>query len=49
MTDKDFQNKLIGDGFEPIFNSGPQQTAKFIQEELVRWTPVLKSIGLKME
>jgi tripartite-type tricarboxylate transporter receptor subunit TctC len=49
MTDKDFQNKLINDGFEPVLDSGPEQTAKFIQEELVRWTPVLKAIGLKME
>lgn len=49
MADRDFQNKLIGDGFEPVANSGPEQTAEFIQKELVRWTPVLNAAGLKMQ
>jgi tripartite-type tricarboxylate transporter receptor subunit TctC len=49
MADGGFQDKLIGDGFEPVTDSGPEQTAKFVQEELVRWTPVIKSIGLTLE
>jgi len=27
-------------------NSGPEQAAKFVREELVRWTPVLKASGI---
>jgi tripartite-type tricarboxylate transporter receptor subunit TctC len=42
----DVQQKLIEDGFEPLTDSGPEQTAKFIREELVRWTPVLKASGI---
>jgi tripartite-type tricarboxylate transporter receptor subunit TctC len=42
----DVQQKLIEDGFEPLTNSGPQQAATFVREELVRWTPVLKASGL---
>lgn len=42
----DFQEKLIEDGFEPLANSGPEQAAKFIRDELVRWTPVLKASGI---
>jgi tripartite-type tricarboxylate transporter receptor subunit TctC len=42
----DVQQKLIEDGFEPLTNSGPEQAAKFVREELVRWTPVLKASGI---
>jgi tripartite-type tricarboxylate transporter receptor subunit TctC len=42
----DVQQKLIEDGFEPLTNSGPEQATKFVREELVRWTPVLKASGV---
>ncbi len=42
----DVQQKLIEDGFEPLTNSGPEQAAKFVRDELVRWTPVLKASGI---
>jgi len=48
MLDKEFQNRLIQAGFEPVSDSGPEQTAKFVKEELVRWTPLLKALDLKM-
>jgi tripartite-type tricarboxylate transporter receptor subunit TctC len=48
MGDKAFQEKLINAGFEPLTDSGPEQSAKFIHEELVRWTPLLKASGIKM-
>jgi tripartite-type tricarboxylate transporter receptor subunit TctC len=48
MADPEFQKRLILAGFEPVTDSGPEQTAKFIQEELARWTPLLKASGLKM-
>jgi tripartite-type tricarboxylate transporter receptor subunit TctC len=48
MADQQFQQRLILAGFEPVTDSGPEQTAKFIREELVRWTPLLKASGLKM-
>jgi tripartite-type tricarboxylate transporter receptor subunit TctC len=48
MADKEFQKRLILAGFEPVTDSGPEQTAKFIREELVRWTPLLRASGLKM-
>ncbi len=47
MADKDFQQKLVKAGFEPVTDSGPEQTAKFVHEELVRWTPLLKASGIK--
>ena len=48
MADQQFQQRLILAGFEPVTDSGPEQTAKFIRDELVRWTPLLKASGLKM-
>jgi tripartite-type tricarboxylate transporter receptor subunit TctC len=48
LADKDFQGKLVQAGFEPVTDSGPAQTAKFVQDELVRWTPILKTAGIKM-
>jgi len=48
MADKEFQRRLILAGFEPVTDSGPEQTAQFIREELVRWTPLLKASGIKM-
>ena len=42
-----FQQKLIEDGFEPLPDSGPEQAAKFVREELARWTPVLTAAGIK--
>ena len=46
-TDQDFQKKLIAAGFEPLIGMGPAETAKFVQEELKRWTPLLKASGIK--
>ena len=48
MADKELQRKLIAAGFEPVTNSGPEETAKFVREELVRWTPLLKASGIKI-
>jgi tripartite-type tricarboxylate transporter receptor subunit TctC len=48
MADKEFQKRLILAGFEPVTDSGPEQTAQFIREELVRWTPLLKASGIRM-
>ncbi len=47
-ADKDFQNKLVQAGFEPVTDSGPQATANYVHEELVRWTPLLKASGLQI-
>jgi tripartite-type tricarboxylate transporter receptor subunit TctC len=46
LMKSDVQQKLIEDGFEPMTNSGPEQAAKFVREEQIRWTPVLKASGI---
>ena len=47
LRNAEFQQKLIGDGFEPVLDSGPEQAAQFIREELARWTPVVTAVGIK--
>jgi tripartite-type tricarboxylate transporter receptor subunit TctC len=48
LADGAFQKRLIDAGFEPVTDSGPEQTAQFIKEELVRWTPLLKASGIRV-
>ena len=48
MDDREFQQKLILAGFEPVTGSGPREAAQYVHDELVRWTPVLKASGLKI-
>jgi tripartite-type tricarboxylate transporter receptor subunit TctC len=47
MADKELQAKMVQAGFEPVTDFGPEQTAQFVREELVRWTPLLKTAGIK--
>jgi len=48
VSDTEVQRRLISSGFEPISDSGPAKTAAFVNEELVRWTPLLKTSGIKI-
>jgi tripartite-type tricarboxylate transporter receptor subunit TctC len=47
VADKEFQDKLQDAGFETVANFGPERTTKYLSDELVRWTPILKESGLK--
>jgi tripartite-type tricarboxylate transporter receptor subunit TctC len=49
MADESFQNELMRLGFEPVRDVGPDQAAGVFQDELVRWTPILKTITTKPE
>jgi tripartite-type tricarboxylate transporter receptor subunit TctC len=49
VADPEVQKVLIGSGFEPILDSGPEPTRRFIAEEIARWVPVMKAANFKME
>lgn len=49
LEDKELQVKLDVAGFTPLRDYGPEKTARYLKEEVVRWTPVLESAGLKKE
>ena len=49
MADEPFQSELLRLGFEPVLGFGPDKAAGGFQDELVRWTPILKAVGSKVE
>jgi len=49
MADKDLQQVLIANGFEPDLDSSPEKMRRFLEDEIARWTPVIRAIGLKVD
>jgi tripartite-type tricarboxylate transporter receptor subunit TctC len=49
MADEAFQRELLRVGFEPVLDVGPDKAAGVFQDELVRWTPILKAVSMKPE
>jgi len=49
MADKQFKDAFLAAGFDPTLESSPEQTRKFVEEEVARWTPIIRAIGLKVE
>jgi tripartite-type tricarboxylate transporter receptor subunit TctC len=49
MADSAFQAELVRLGFEPVLDVGPKKAAALFQDERVRWTPILNSVGGKPE
>jgi tripartite-type tricarboxylate transporter receptor subunit TctC len=49
LADEPFQQELLKLGFEPMAGVGPDKAAGVFQDELVRWTPILKTVSTKAE
>jgi tripartite-type tricarboxylate transporter receptor subunit TctC len=49
MADDAFRQKLIASGFEPYPDLSPEAARRLIEDEIGRWTPVIRSIGLRLE
>jgi len=49
MADPDFQKVLTQSGLEPILDSDSEKARKFLAEEVVRWGPVVKASGFKVQ
>ncbi|HEV7803479.1 MAG TPA: tripartite tricarboxylate transporter substrate binding protein [Burkholderiales bacterium] len=47
MAEAEFQDFLRKAGAEPVTDSSPDKTARFLRNEIVRWTPVINEAGLK--
>ena len=47
VAEPEFQRTLIASGFDPVLDSGPEETRAFITAELARWTPVMKATGFQ--
>ena len=49
LADGAFQQMLIESGFQPDTHSTPEKFRRFIEEDLARWAPLIKSMGLKID
>jgi tripartite-type tricarboxylate transporter receptor subunit TctC len=49
MGDEAVRRSLLASGFEPYPESSPEKTRRLVIDEIARWTPVIKNIGLKLD
>jgi tripartite-type tricarboxylate transporter receptor subunit TctC len=49
MAEPAFRDLLIQSGFEPQVDSTPEAAQRMVDEEIARWTPVIKAVGLKLD
>jgi tripartite-type tricarboxylate transporter receptor subunit TctC len=49
LADGAFQQMLIASGFQPDTHSTPEKFRRFIEEDLIRWAPLINSMGLKID
>ena len=49
VADGAFQKELLALGFEPVLDVGPDKAAGVFQDELLRWTPILKTVSTRPE
>jgi tripartite-type tricarboxylate transporter receptor subunit TctC len=49
MATTDLPQLFRASGFEPHMDSDPVKARHFLDEEILRWSPIIKSIGLKLE
>ena len=49
MDDEAFLRSLTASGLEPELASTPDKTRRFVADEVARWGPVIKTIGLKLD
>ncbi|HSV23603.1 MAG TPA: tripartite tricarboxylate transporter substrate binding protein [Xanthobacteraceae bacterium] len=48
MASEEVRKNLIEQGLEPYRDSTPEKTRRFVEEDIARWTPVFRAIGLKL-
>jgi tripartite-type tricarboxylate transporter receptor subunit TctC len=49
LTERTYQKQLIESWFEPDVDSTPETFRRFIEEDIARWAPVVKTIGVKLD
>jgi len=48
-SDKDFQQRLIESGFEPMLGYGPEQADAYLAQEIARWAPIVQKVGTRTQ
>jgi tripartite-type tricarboxylate transporter receptor subunit TctC len=49
LAQRTYQKMLIEAGFEPDIDSTPEKFRRLIEDDLARWAPLVKAIGLKLD
>jgi tripartite-type tricarboxylate transporter receptor subunit TctC len=49
LAERDLQQLLIESGLEPDLDSSPEKFRRSLGDDVSRWTPVINSIGLKID
>jgi tripartite-type tricarboxylate transporter receptor subunit TctC len=49
LAERTYQQMLIESGFEPDTDSTPERFRSLIEDDLARWAPLVKAIGLKLD
>ena len=49
MSDKTYRQSLIDAAVEPLPDWTPDQFHRFMDDEVARWTPLVKSIGVRLD
>jgi hypothetical protein len=49
MADKTYQQMFIEAAVEPQLDWTAEKFRLFLDEDLVRWTPIVRAIGLKLD
>ena len=49
MADPTLQKTYLALGVEPSLENDPDRARSFLEEDIARWTPVIKAIGLKLD
>jgi tripartite-type tricarboxylate transporter receptor subunit TctC len=48
-AEEGWRQQMIASGFEPVTDTDPGRMRRFIEDEIARWSPVIKAAGLKVE
>jgi tripartite-type tricarboxylate transporter receptor subunit TctC len=48
LASEEVRKNLIEQGLEPYPGSTPEKTRRFVEDDIARWTPVVRAIGLKL-
>jgi tripartite-type tricarboxylate transporter receptor subunit TctC len=49
LAERDLQQVFLAAAFEPQVDSGPESARRFLDDEIARWSPIIKAIGLKLD
>ncbi len=49
LADPGYQAMLVESGFEPDADLSPEKFGKRIEDEIAKWTPIVKALGIKID